>query len=123
MSALWCATFSAMTWEPVASSGIRVRSPSSRVRTWCLTPKRNIPLITSIRTYMRNFNLNVGLAPGMVVFLNNYSALEVNVGVLGFSYNHNRQTSDRIYVSNVKTKFANFKINLFSITFGCAFYL
>lgn len=74
-------------------------------------------------TYMRNFNLNVGLAPGMVVFLNNYSALEVNVGVLGFSYNHNRQTSDRIYVSNVKTKFANFKINLFSITFGCAFYL
>lgn len=74
-------------------------------------------------SYMRNFNLNVGLAPGMVVFLNNYSALEVNVGVLGFSYLHNKQINDRIYVSNIKAKRANFKINLFSITFGCAFYL
>lgn len=74
-------------------------------------------------TYMRNFNLNVGLAPGMCIFLNNYSALEVNVGVLGFSYNHNRQVNDRIYVANMKTKSANFKINLFSITFGCTFYL
>lgn len=74
-------------------------------------------------SYMRNFSLDVGLAPGMVMFLNNYSALEVNVGVLGFSYNHNKQTNDRIYVANMKTKSANFKINLFSITFGCAFYL
>lgn len=74
-------------------------------------------------TYMRNFNFNVGLAPGMAVFLNNYSALEVNVGVLGFSYNHNRQVNDRIYVANMKSKTANFKLNLFSITFGCAFYL
>lgn len=74
-------------------------------------------------TYMRNFNLDIGLAPGMAVFLNNYTALEVNVGVLGFSYNHNKQISDRIYVSNIKSKTANFKINLFSITFGCAFYL
>lgn len=74
-------------------------------------------------TYMRNFNLNVGIAPGMVVFLNNYSALEVNVGVLGFSYNYNKQVNDRIYVGKMKSKSANFKINLFSITFGCAFYL
>lgn len=74
-------------------------------------------------TYMRNFNFNVGIAPGLAVFLNNYSALEVNVGVLGFSYTHNRQVSDQIYVANTKAKSANFKINLFSITFGCAFYL
>ena len=74
-------------------------------------------------TYMRNFNLNVGVAPGMVIFLNNYSALEVNVGVLGFNYNYNKQISDRIYVARTKSKLANFKINLFSITFGCAFYL
>ncbi|MDE7135820.1 MAG: hypothetical protein K2N91_04245, partial [Muribaculaceae bacterium] len=28
-------------------------------------------------TYSKNFNLNIGLAPGMVMFLNNYSAIEV----------------------------------------------
>ena len=36
-------------------------------------------------TFERNWNLNIGLAPGMIMFLNNYSAIEVNVGVLGFS--------------------------------------
>lgn len=73
--------------------------------------------------YARNFNIDVGLAPGFIMFLNNYSALEVNVGVLGVSYRHTKQINDRIYVSHLKTKAANFKINLFSITFGCAFYI
>lgn len=74
-------------------------------------------------TYSRNFSLDLGLAPGIVMFLNNYSAIEVNVGVLGFSYNDSRATTDRIYVANTNSKKANFKINLFSITFGVAFYL
>ncbi len=74
-------------------------------------------------TYERNFNLNVGLAPGMIMFLNNYSALEVNVGVLGFSYTHTKATTDQIYVAHRNSQSANFKINLFSITFGVAFYL
>lgn len=74
-------------------------------------------------TFQRNFNLNVGLSPGMAVFLNNYSAIEVNVGVLGFNYTHTKATTDRIYVANMNTKSANFKINLFSITFGVVFYI
>lgn len=74
-------------------------------------------------TYQRTFDFNVGLAPGLSVFLNNYSAIEVNVGVLGFSYDHTRQVTDQIYVAHYNTKRANFKINLFSITFGVTFYL
>ena len=74
-------------------------------------------------TFQRNFNLNVGLSPGMTVFLNNYSAIEVNVGVLGFNYMHTKATTDRIYVANMNTKSVNFKINLFSITFGVVFYI
>lgn len=74
-------------------------------------------------TYERSFNFNVGLAPGLVVFLNNYSALEVNVGVLGFNYRNTRSVTDQIYVANRTSKHANFKINLFSITFGVAFYI
>lgn len=73
--------------------------------------------------YERNISLNIGLAPGVVVFLNNYSAIEVNVGVLGFNYNHTKRISDQIYVSHRKMSSANFKINLFSITFGVAWYL
>ncbi|MDE6097885.1 MAG: hypothetical protein K2G24_03260 [Muribaculaceae bacterium] len=74
-------------------------------------------------TFERSFSLDIGLAPGMAVFLSNYSALEVNVGVLGFSYQHTRATTDRIYVAERNHKSANFKINLFSITFGVSFYI
>lgn len=73
--------------------------------------------------YETNFHMNVGLAPGIVIFLNNYSALEVNVGVLGFNYTHTKQINDRIYESHRHSKGANFRINLFSITFGMNFYL
>lgn len=74
-------------------------------------------------SYERSYSVNVGLAPGIVMFLNNYSAIEVNVGVLGFNYTSTTQTTDRIHVSNRDSKSANFKINLFSISIGVAFYL
>lgn len=74
-------------------------------------------------TFERNFTLNIGLTPGMVMFLNNYSAIEVNIGVLGFGYTDTKSTTDRIYVAHRKSKHANFKINLFSVSFGCVFYL
>lgn len=74
-------------------------------------------------TFERNFSLNIGLTPGMVMFLNNYSAIEVNIGVLGFGYTDTKSTTDRIYVAHRKSRHANFKINLFSVSFGCVFYL
>ncbi len=74
-------------------------------------------------TYERNFSMNIGVAPGLIVFLNNYSALEVNVGVLGFNYNKTRSTTDQIYIANRNMSSANFRINLFSITFGVTFYI
>lgn len=74
-------------------------------------------------TYERNFSLDVGLAPGLCIFLNNYSAMEVNIGVLGFSYTATKAVKDQIYVSRRNSKSANFRINLFSIQFGVAFYL
>ena len=49
--------------------------------------------------------------------------MEVNVGVLGFSYTDTKITTDQIYVARRNSKMANFRINLFSITFGAAFYL
>lgn len=73
--------------------------------------------------YERNFHFNIGVAPGVCVFLNNYSAMEVNVGVLGFGLTKTKQTTDRIYESNRKSESANFRINLFSIMFGMTFYL
>lgn len=73
--------------------------------------------------YERNFTLDVGLVPGMCVFLNNYSAMEVSIGVLGFKYTDTKTITDQIYVARRNTKSANFRLNLFSISFGASFYL
>lgn len=74
-------------------------------------------------TFEKNFQASIGLSPGFVMFLSNYSAIEVNVGVLGFGYTHTKATTDHIYESNRKSRHANFKVNLFSISFGVALYL
>ncbi|MCH5245976.1 MAG: hypothetical protein J1E84_05900 [Muribaculaceae bacterium] len=74
-------------------------------------------------TYERNFNVGVGLTPGIMMFLNNYSALEVSVGVLGFDYTHTKSITDQVYIANRRSQSANFKVNLFSVSFGVAFYL
>lgn len=73
--------------------------------------------------YERNFSLSVGLTPGLCIFLNNYSAMEVSIGVLGFSYTDTKTITDQIYVGHRNYKQANFRINLFSISFGGTFYL
>lgn len=74
-------------------------------------------------TFERNYGVNVGVAPGIVMFLNNYSALEVNIGILGFDYSHTKSTTDRIHVAHRDSNSANLHLNLFSISFGVAFYL
>lgn len=74
-------------------------------------------------TFERNFSLNVGLSPGVIMFLNNYSAIEVSVGLLGFGYTHTHSVTDQVHVANRNSNKANFKVNLFSISFGVAFYL
>lgn len=73
--------------------------------------------------YERNFTLDVGLTPGICVFLNNYSAMEVSIGVLGFKYTDTKTITDQIYVARRNSKSANFRLNLFSISFGASFYL
>lgn len=74
-------------------------------------------------TYERNFNLNIGLTPGIIMFLSSYSAIEVSIGVLGFNYTHTHSISDQIYQAERNRKSANFRINLFSVQFGVAFYI
>ena len=74
-------------------------------------------------SFMRTHSFGMGVSPGLCVFLSNYSAVEVNVGVLELGYSKMRQTNNQIQVANTKNKSANFKINLFSISIGVACYL
>lgn len=73
--------------------------------------------------FQTSFDASIGLSPGMVAFINNYTAVEVSIGVLGFNMSKTHQVTDQIYKSNRSSLSANFNINLFSIGLGIAFYL
>lgn len=74
-------------------------------------------------TYSTTTDFNIGVAPGIVAFINNYTAVEVSIGVLGLNFSKVKQTTDQVYVGERSSSSANFRINLFSIGLGIAFYL
>ena len=73
-------------------------------------------------TYSTTTDFSIGVAPGIVAFINNYTAVEVSIGVLGLNFSKVKQTTDQVYVGERSSSSANFKINLFSIGLGIAFY-
>lgn len=74
-------------------------------------------------TYSTTTDFNIGVAPGIVAFINNYTAVEISVGVLGLNFSKVKQTTDQVYTGERSSSSANFRINLFSIGLGIAFYL
>lgn len=74
-------------------------------------------------TYESSFDFGLGMAPGMIAFVNDYTAVEVTVGVLGFNVKSINQTTDQVVVGSRKTSSANFKINLLALSLGLSFYL
>lgn len=74
-------------------------------------------------TYSTSKDLSLGVAPGMVAFINNYTAVEVSVGVLGVNFSKKVQNTNQVISGEQSSTSANFRINLFSIGLGIAFYL
>lgn len=74
-------------------------------------------------TYSKSTDLGFGISPGMVAFINNYTAVEVSIGVLGVNLSKTRQVTNQVETGEQSSTSANFKINIFSIGLGIAFYL
>ena len=74
-------------------------------------------------TYQTGYSLSLGISPGIVAFATNNMAVEVNVGVMGISYNHVKQVHNQVREGKLDTSMMNFKVNIFSIGLGMAFYL
>lgn len=73
--------------------------------------------------YQLKHNLNIGVAPGITCFINDYVAAEASVNVAGLNFNWYDQTKDQVYQGKRTSSSANFKINLLSIDLGIVFYL
>lgn len=74
-------------------------------------------------TYETGYSLSLGFSPGIVAFATNNMAVEVNVGVMGISYSHTKQAHNQVTVGKRSASMMNFKVNIFSIGLGMAFYL
>lgn len=74
-------------------------------------------------SYATTNTFNLGVAPGLVMFLNNYSAIEVNVGMLGLGFTKTNMLTNQVRVADMRSTKASFNINLFSISIGMSFYL
>ncbi len=74
-------------------------------------------------TYQDITKLSISLVPGLTAFVTNEVALEVSVGILGFDYQHVKQITNQVEVSEMTTSGANYNINLLSINMGISFYV
>ena len=74
-------------------------------------------------TYQKGYSLSLGISPGIIAFATNNMAVEVNVGVMGITYDHTEQVHNQVTVGERNISQMNFKINIFSIGLGVAFYL
>ena len=74
-------------------------------------------------TYERGYTFSLGVSPGIVAFATNNMAIEVNVGVMGISYSRTKQIHNQVTVGHRSSSMMNFKVNIFSIGLGMAFYL
>lgn len=74
-------------------------------------------------TYQTGYTFSLGISPGIIAFATNNMAVEVNVGVMGITFNHTEQVHNQVTVGERNTSQMNFKVNIFSIGLGMAFYL
>ena len=74
-------------------------------------------------TYQDIYKFELGLVPGVSVFVTNDVAVEVSVGLMGFNYNKTVQTTNQVDKSVMESSGANFKINPLSVGLGLSFYI
>ncbi|MEG1634869.1 MAG: hypothetical protein RR277_02970 [Rikenellaceae bacterium] len=73
-------------------------------------------------TYEEITKFNVGIMPGLAVFATDNVALEVSIGVLGFTSTWIKQVTNQVYEGTRNSNNGSFKINIFSIKIGLSFY-
>ncbi len=74
-------------------------------------------------TYTGQYKIYAGVNPGITALLTNHIAMEVCVGVLGFSYGWTDQTHNQVTGGSSSNSNASFSLNLASIAIGLAYYL
>ena len=87
------------------------------------TLKRDITNLDEIeKSFAENYNLRIGISPGVTFFAMENFALEVQVDVLGYELNIENKTKNGIDESRDVRNNIDFKMNLLSLKVGLAYY-
>lgn len=73
-------------------------------------------------TYEKAFALEIAVDPGIVAFLSERLAIELNVGVFGLSYKWNHQVHNQVVNGSSDQSNAGFMLNLLSLGVGMSYY-
>lgn len=74
-------------------------------------------------TYSTSKSFALNFSPGITAFFTNRSAIEINVGAMGFSYSKSKELHNQVDSGTTSSNMFSFKINVLSINFGLAYYL
>lgn len=74
-------------------------------------------------TFQSGYKVSLGVSPGLVAFATNNMAVEVSIGVMGIDYSRIKQVHNQVVTGRRSSSNMNFKVNIFSIGLGVAFYL
>ena len=75
------------------------------------------------KSFAENYNLRLGLSPGVTFFAMENFALEVQLDVVGYELNIENKTKNGVEESRDVRHNVDFKLNLLSLKFGVAYYL
>jgi hypothetical protein len=73
-------------------------------------------------TYNQAYSLQLGVDPGIMAFLTDRLAVEMNVGVFGLSYNWENQIHNQVENGSSDSTSAGFMVNLLSLGVGISYY-
>ena len=73
-------------------------------------------------TYTQAYALELAVAPGIIAFLTDRLAIELNVGVFGLSYSWMNQIHNQVDNGHSDTTSAGFMVNLLSLGVGLSYY-
>lgn len=73
-------------------------------------------------TYTQTYSLRLAVDPGLIVFLTERLAVEMNVGVFGLDYRWSDQVHNQVEMGSTDAASAGFMINLLSMGVGISYY-
>lgn len=71
--------------------------------------------------YGQSYSLELAVDPGLIAFLTDKLALEVNVGIFGVSYNWSNQLQNQVENAHTQSTSAGFIVNLLSLGVGLSY--